>query len=83
MDGVEPRDAVLFTQNENHRVVAETTAGVDGDGGRLVNYKNFTIIHQNLQGRANHRWLVAVHGVPHEVIILEREKMKLQVGGHS
>lgn len=70
MDSVKLRDTLLFPQDENHSVVAETTTRVDRDGGRLVDHEHFTVIHQNLERFANHGWLMPVDSVSHEVIIL-------------
>ncbi len=72
MDRVELGDAPLFSQDENHRVVAETAAGVHWDGGGLVDHEHVTVVHQNLQGFADYRGLMAVHCVLHVVIILWR-----------
>lgn len=70
MDSVEFSDSPLFTQDENHSVVAEAATGVDWDGGRFVNHHHFAIVHQNLQGFAHNRGLMTVHSVLHLVIIL-------------
>lgn len=74
MDRVELRNASLFSQDENHRVVAETAARVDGDGGGLVDHEHFTVVHQDLQGPANYGGLVAMHRVLHVVIVLRMGK---------
>lgn len=70
MDCVEFRDAPLFAQDEDDCVVAKAAAGVDGDGGRLVDHQHFAIVHQNLHRFAYYRGLVTMYRVLHEVIIL-------------
>lgn len=79
VDRVELRDAPLFSEDENHRVVAEAATGVHRDRGGLVDHKHLTIIHQNLQGFADHRGLMAVHRVLHVVIILWKIKTSLKL----
>ncbi|TNN84258.1 hypothetical protein EYF80_005585 [Liparis tanakae] len=66
VDRVQLGDASLFSQDENHRVVAETAAGVDRDGRRLVDHEHFAVVHQHLQGSADDGGLVAVHCVLHQ-----------------
>lgn len=70
MDSVELRDALLFPQDENHCVVAKPATGMDGYGGRLIDHKHLTIIHQNSQGFTNYGGLMAVHCVLQVIIIL-------------
>lgn len=73
MDCVEFSDSPLFSQDENHSVMAEAAAGVDWDGGGFVDHQHFAIVHQNLQGFAHYRGLMAVHSVLHLVVILWKE----------
>lgn len=70
MNRVEFTDAALFAQNEDHRVVAEAAARVDGDGGRLVHHQHLAVVHQDLQRSADYRGLVAMDPVLHKVVIL-------------
>lgn len=65
---------MLFTQDEDHCVVAETAARMDGDGSRLVDHEDFPIVHQDLQRRADYGRLMAMHGVPHVVVILQNKR---------
>lgn len=78
MDSVESTDSPLFTQDENHRVVAKATTWVDWYGGGLIHHKHVTIVHQNLQGFSDHRGLVAVHRVLHVVVVLRRESGEIR-----
>lgn len=83
MDGVEFRDSQLFTQDENHCVVAKAATGMDRYGRRLINHKHFTIVHQNLQGFTNYGGLMAVHCVLHVVVILWRVLEAVDIYKHK
>lgn len=70
MQWVQLLKLVLLAQDEDDRVVSEAATGVDRNGRRLVYNHHVFILNQQADRLCRDWWLMPVHCVPQEVIVL-------------
>ena len=70
VDSVKFRETSLLPQDEDDRVVPISSTGVHRQRGRFVHHDHVIVLFNDLNRTTDHRWLVAMDCVPHQVIVL-------------